>query len=86
MTFLREPFARFVSEYKHFVRHHGDTRSFQEFLEAPETRNRQSGLVGEAGGYAFIGLAERFEDDVREIEDAVRPEESTLEKVSHGRV
>jgi hypothetical protein len=68
VTFLREPFARLVSEYKHFVRHHGETRSFQEFLEAPDSRNRQTRLVGDAGEYAFIGLVETFEADVGEME------------------
>ena len=62
ITFVRDPLHRIVSEYRHFVRHHGYGHDFKTFYSRPVMHNRIhkffQGVEPEAFG--FIGLTECY--------------------------
>ncbi|MGM0831824.1 sulfotransferase family protein [Halomonas qinghailakensis] len=66
VTFVRDPVQRIVSEYQHFVRHHGYEGDLPSFYRKPQFINRQSkilqGVPLEAIG--FLGLNEAYEDSL----------------------
>lgn len=66
VTFVRDPVQRVVSEYQHFVRHHGYEGSLPSFYRKPQFVNRQSkmlqGVPLEAIG--LLGLNEAYEDSL----------------------
>lgn len=66
VTFVRDPVQRLVSEYQHFVRHHGYEGDFPSFYRKPQFANRQSkilqGVPLEAIG--LLGLNEEYEDSL----------------------
>lgn len=66
VTFVRDPVQRVVSEYQHFVRHHGYEGDFPSFYRKPQFANRQSkilqGVPLEAVG--LLGLNEEYEDSL----------------------
>jgi hypothetical protein len=66
ITFLRDPIARTLSEYKHFVRLKDFTGSLTEFLQRPGQRNKQSNFLKnvDLSSFLFIGLAETYADDL----------------------
>ncbi|MBV9993338.1 MAG: sulfotransferase family 2 domain-containing protein [Alphaproteobacteria bacterium] len=66
VTFLRDPVDRVVSEYNHFVNHHGWTRGFEAFVTAPQYRNAMTRhLAGvDLESFGYIGLMESFESDL----------------------
>lgn len=69
-TFLREPVARYLSQFEYLTGHRGLQASFEEFLTFDEARNRQvrricgkddlNAALSEIQGYGFVGLVEEF--------------------------
>lgn len=66
VTFLRDPIDRVISEYNHFVNHHGWTQDFEAFATAPQFRNSMARhLAGvELDAFGHVGLTEEFERDL----------------------
>jgi hypothetical protein len=66
VCFLRDPLQRLVSEYRHFVRHHGFRGSFRQFYRRPAMRNRQTRVLGAAPPEAVgvLGITECYGDSV----------------------
>lgn len=66
VTFVRDPVQRMVSEYQHFVRHHGYEGDLPSFYRKPHFVNRQSKILQnvplEAMG--LVGLNEAYEDSL----------------------
>ncbi|MEJ1157919.1 sulfotransferase family 2 domain-containing protein [Prosthecomicrobium sp. N25] len=64
-TFLREPYARLLSEYNHHVVRGRIECSFGDFLAMPRFRNTMSrGLDGlDVERFGFLGVTESFERD-----------------------
>lgn len=73
ITFVREPVDRVVSDYKHFLRHHGYGGTVLEFARLPHQRNKQwralDGVPIEALG--FVGIVEHFEAELGVLADVV---------------
>jgi hypothetical protein len=69
VTFVREPLERVISEFKHFVRHHGYDGTVTEFCSRPVMQNQHSKLLEavplEAIG--FVGLTERYDEGIELI-------------------
>ncbi len=69
VTFVREPVQRVISEYKHFVRNNGYTKSLQDFYRTPNQRNKQKRLLSsiplEATG--FIGITEEYSKAIKMV-------------------
>tara|TARA_R110002051_G_scaffold30758_3_gene70876 strand:+ start:22546 stop:23490 length:945 start_codon:yes stop_codon:yes gene_type:complete len=63
VTFLREPVQRLVSEYNHFVRHHGYQGDLASFYRKPQFINRQTKMLQKVPleGIGFLGLTEEYE-------------------------
>ncbi|WP_028771760.1 sulfotransferase family 2 domain-containing protein [Shewanella waksmanii] len=63
VTFVREPIARLVSEYKHFVRHRNYKGSLTEFVRKPENINKQARLLKNLpiSSIGFIGVTEQYQ-------------------------
>ncbi|AJY51404.1 MULTISPECIES: sulfotransferase family 2 domain-containing protein [Halomonadaceae] len=63
VTFLREPVQRLVSEYNHFVRHHGYQGDLASFYRKPQFINRQTKMLQRVPleGIGFLGLTEEYE-------------------------
>lgn len=70
-VFLRDPVQRVVSEYQHFTRHYGYTKSIEDFVDTPAFQNKQArslaGIDPECIG--ALGLMERYEESVRRINE-----------------
>jgi len=62
VAFVREPMQRIVSEYKHFVRHHGYKGSLESFFRQESMRNRQSRFLSAAipQAYGLLGITEQY--------------------------
>lgn len=69
ITFVRDPLQRMMSEYQHFVRHHGYKHDFKTFYSRPVMHNRlhkfMQGVDPEAFG--FVGLTERYGESLEMI-------------------
>lgn len=66
ITFVRDPLQRIVSDYQHFVRHHGYEHSFRTFFSRPVMHNRIDKLLHGVNPEAigFIGLTERYNESL----------------------
>jgi len=66
VTFIRNPYERVISEYKHFVRHSGFDGTLMEFAEQGRNVNTQSRLLDHVplNSLGFIGLTERYSESV----------------------
>ncbi len=66
LVIVRDPVQRLVSEYEHFRRHNGETRSFPEVYRSERFINHQYKLVSaiEPSEYGFVGLTERYAETV----------------------
>ena len=69
VLFLRDPIQRLYSEYQHFVRHKGYSKSFDHFYKASDRINTQTKTLSripmEAIG--FLGITERYESSLQLI-------------------
>lgn len=63
VTFLREPVQRIVSEYNHFVRHHGYQGDLVSFYRKPQFINRQTKMLQKVPleAIGFLGLTEEYD-------------------------
>ena len=64
IVFLREPYARAVSQYS--VRGHREAATFMEFVRTGE--NSISRMVGDLRQYLFVGLQEHFDESMEMLE------------------
>lgn len=82
VAFVREPWQRVISEYKHFVRHFGYDKGFQVFIKEPEMKSKQSwylnGVPLQAIGH--IGLTESYEAELEIINKKFYIEVESLER------
>ncbi|MGN6464592.1 MAG: sulfotransferase family 2 domain-containing protein [Rhizobiaceae bacterium] len=71
ITFVREPIARVISDYKHFVRHFAFKESLVEFASQPALRNRQSAFLMDLNidDIGFIGVAEEYDNSIVRLGD-----------------
>ncbi len=70
VTWVREPVARLWSAFRHYTRHHGYTRTFQDFYREPRFINQQSRMLSAAPDrVAFIGVTERYGESLRGLRD-----------------
>lgn len=67
IVFLREPYERAVSEYKHALSHHGYEGTFRAFFERKPFHNRQSEFLAGMPIPAFgvLGLTERYPESLQ---------------------
>tara|TARA_R110001583_G_scaffold166104_3_gene318860 strand:+ start:7660 stop:9639 length:1980 start_codon:yes stop_codon:yes gene_type:complete len=63
-TVLRDPVQRLLSEYQHFVRHHGYKDDFRSFFTKPQFTNRQSKILERMplSAIGVLGVTERYDD------------------------
>lgn len=66
VTFVRDPVQRLVSEYQHFVRHHGYEGDLPSFYRKPHFVNRQAKILQNVPleAIGLIGLNEAYEDSL----------------------
>ncbi len=66
-TFIREPFERTVSEYKHYVRFNNYQKSFEEFISTKDFQNRQSRYLNQVAWKALllVGITERYQESLK---------------------
>ncbi len=66
VAFMRDPVQRVLSEYHHFVRHYGYTKSILSFAAESRFKNKQQRQLSPVplAAYGFVGIAERFADSV----------------------
>ncbi|EEB79520.1 hypothetical protein GPB2148_2451 [marine gamma proteobacterium HTCC2148] len=68
ISFVRKPLARTASEFLHETRQSSRmTRNFEEYIELPEMRNRQSKLLKGFENGAFIGVTELYPESIHLI-------------------
>jgi hypothetical protein len=67
ITFVREPVARVISEYKHSKRHFGYQGALIEFAKLPQNRNKISRYVSTLpwSALGFIGISERYAESLQ---------------------
>jgi hypothetical protein len=66
VTFVREPVARVVSEYKHFVRHNNYKKSLLEFASKPAKISTQCRVLHGVpySSVGIIGITERYDESL----------------------
>jgi hypothetical protein len=66
VVFLREPLQRLMSEYHHFVEHHGFGGGFRDFYRWPEMIDRQLAYLAglPLSDLGFVGLTERYPESL----------------------
>lgn len=71
VVFLRDPIQRTISEYKHFCRDLGYEGDFRSFYREPGFIDRQKKMLSAVPlmAFGFVGLTERYEESLRQIND-----------------
>jgi hypothetical protein len=69
LTFVREPLARLISEYKHFIRFKGYADSFNAFIRLPRNINMQAHFLSNVpiSALGFVGLSEDYQEGLQMI-------------------
>ena len=67
LAFVRDPLTRVCSEFLHRQRRQGLSGTLEEFIEAPNFQNVQSRLLAGAPPDMFIGVTERYREDLERI-------------------
>lgn len=80
VMFLRDPIQRLYSEYQHFVRHKGYSKSFDNFYSAAERVNSQTKMLSRipAEAIGVLGITEKYERSLQLINDAYGTEFKNL--------
>jgi hypothetical protein len=86
VTFIRHPVDRVISEYNHFITHHGWDVPVEEFVSMPRFRNlMKRSLEGvDLAAFGFIGITEEFERSMDELRRFVEMALPSL-KVNRGK-
>lgn len=69
ITFVRSPEQQVRSHFEHYIRHHGYTKSFQNFIVEKRFCNMQSRILQgiSTDAFGFIGLTERYGESLELI-------------------
>jgi len=70
ISWIREPFSRLWSAYRHYHKHYGFKGSFEEFYSEPRFSNQQSHLLnGDLDKLDFVGVTEHFKASLLQLNE-----------------